>query len=235
MFCWVRGRIALVLISGVRGACEFVVIWFCWMLCADVLCSFAEMISGVPLFRGRDNNDQLNAIIKVVGTPDERTFRKIMQDSVSLSPSQCAQLELIPPYHQPEVQFRQLPKYPKQSFQTLLPRASPLALNLLEGLLHFEPTRRLSAKEALQHPYFREQQYTHMTNEQMQQAVLIQQQQQQQQAAAQQHAQAQAVAQQRMQAAQAAAHQQGYAYSKPSPCVATFESCDLPSISRRRS
>ncbi|KAJ9103592.1 negative regulator of the PHO system [Naganishia adeliensis] len=157
-------------------------------------CIFAEMISGVPLFRGRDNNDQLNAIIKVVGTPDERTFRKIMQDS-------------------PEVQFRQLPKYPKQSFQTLLPRASPLALNLLEGLLHFEPTRRLSAKEALQHPYFREQQYTHMTNEQMQQAVLIQQQQQQQQAAAQQHAQAQAVAQQRMQAAQAAAHQQGYAYN----------------------
>jgi negative regulator of PHO system len=46
--------------------------------------SFAEMISGVPLFRGRDNNDQLNAIIKVIGTPDDRTFRKIMQDSVCL-------------------------------------------------------------------------------------------------------------------------------------------------------
>jgi hypothetical protein len=51
------------------------------------------MISGVPLFRGRDNNDQLNAIIKVVGTPDERTFRKIMQDSVS--PSSPSSLEFI--------------------------------------------------------------------------------------------------------------------------------------------
>ncbi|GHJ88217.1 hypothetical protein NliqN6_4619 [Naganishia liquefaciens] len=151
-------------------------------------CIFAEMISGVPLFRGRDNNDQLNAIIKVVGTPDDRTFRKIMQDS-------------------PEVQFRQLPKYPKQNFQTLLPRASPLAINLLEGLLHFEPTRRLSAKEALQHPYFREQQYTQMTNEQMQQAAMVQQQQQQ---AAQQQRMQQAQAQQAQAQAQA---QQGYAYN----------------------
>jgi negative regulator of PHO system len=173
------------------------------------------MISGVPLFRGRDNNDQLNAIIKVVGTPDDRTFRKIMQDSVSLFPLavwyQCTDPCVL---LQPEVQFRQLPKYPKQNFQTLLPRASPLAINLLEGLLHFEPTRRLSAKEALQHPYFREQQYTQMTNDQMQQSVMLQQQQQQQQQHAAAQAQAHAVQQQRLQAAQAAAHQQNYGYSE---------------------
>jgi hypothetical protein len=54
------------------------------------------MISGVPLFRGRDNNDQLNAIIKVVGTPDERTFRKIMQDSVSTSFSFSPGIKLMP-------------------------------------------------------------------------------------------------------------------------------------------
>jgi negative regulator of PHO system len=41
------------------------------------------MISGVPIFRGRDNTDQLNQIIRVLGTPDDRTMRKIMQDSVS--------------------------------------------------------------------------------------------------------------------------------------------------------
>jgi hypothetical protein len=45
--------------------------------------SFAEMISGVPIFRGRDNTDQLNQIIRVIGTPDDRVMRKIMQDSVS--------------------------------------------------------------------------------------------------------------------------------------------------------
>lgn len=46
--------------------------------------SFAEMIAGAPIFRGRDNNDQLNQIIRVMGTPDDRTMKKIMQDSVSL-------------------------------------------------------------------------------------------------------------------------------------------------------
>ena len=34
-------------------------------------CIMAEMISGIPLFRGRDNNDQLMQIIRVLGTPDE--------------------------------------------------------------------------------------------------------------------------------------------------------------------
>ena len=44
-----------------------------------------RMISGVPLFRGRDNNDQLNQIFRILGTPDEATFRRIVQESVRLS------------------------------------------------------------------------------------------------------------------------------------------------------
>jgi negative regulator of PHO system len=43
----------------------------------------AEMISGVPLFRGRDNNDQLNQILRVLGTPDEATIERLRKDSVS--------------------------------------------------------------------------------------------------------------------------------------------------------
>jgi negative regulator of PHO system len=42
----------------------------------------AEMILGYPLFRGRDNNDQLTQIMRIVGTPDDRTLRKINADSV---------------------------------------------------------------------------------------------------------------------------------------------------------
>ena len=45
-------------------------------------CIFAEMISGVPLFRGRDNQDQLLHIMRIIGTPDDRTLRKIANDSV---------------------------------------------------------------------------------------------------------------------------------------------------------
>jgi negative regulator of PHO system len=40
------------------------------------------MISGVPLFRGRDNADQLLHIMRIIGTPDERTLRKMAAESV---------------------------------------------------------------------------------------------------------------------------------------------------------
>ncbi len=46
-------------------------------------CIFAEMISGVPLFRGRDNQDQLLNIMRIIGTPDDRTLRNIVAQSVS--------------------------------------------------------------------------------------------------------------------------------------------------------
>jgi negative regulator of PHO system len=37
---------------------------------------------GYPLYRGRDNNDQLVQIMKVTGTPSEETWAQIRKDSV---------------------------------------------------------------------------------------------------------------------------------------------------------
>jgi negative regulator of the PHO system len=48
-------------------------------------CIFAEMLSGVALFRGKTNDDQLTAIMKIMGTPDSRTLRSIASQSVSLT------------------------------------------------------------------------------------------------------------------------------------------------------
>ncbi|GAA96702.1 uncharacterized protein L969DRAFT_90637 [Mixia osmundae IAM 14324] len=98
-------------------------------------CIMAEMISGVPLFRGRDNNDQLNQILRIVGTPDEATLMRIANES-------------------PEIQMRPFPRTPKIPFAQLYPKAHPLAIDLLEKLLVFDPSRRLSCEEALRHPYF---------------------------------------------------------------------------------
>ena len=56
-------------------------------------CIFAEMISGVPLFRGRDNQDQLLHIMRIIGTPDDRVIRKIMSESVSYS---CSDVVIDP-------------------------------------------------------------------------------------------------------------------------------------------
>lgn len=61
---------------------------------------------------------------------------------------------MFPPFSQPEVTWRQFPRYPKQPLQALIPRAPLEAIDLLEHLLAFEPSSRLSAHEALLHPYF---------------------------------------------------------------------------------
>lgn len=59
--------------------------------------SFRRMISGVPLFRGRDNNDQLNQIIRILGTPDEGTLRRIASESVRPPPFLLPWTALTPP------------------------------------------------------------------------------------------------------------------------------------------
>lgn len=93
------------------------------------------MISGVPLFRGRDNNDQLNQILRILGTPDDTTLRRIATES-------------------PEIQLRPFPRMPKISFPSLYPKASNISLDLLEKLLQFDPAKRLDCTSALHHPYF---------------------------------------------------------------------------------
>src|SRR5271170_4205968 len=39
-------------------------------------CIFTEMMSGVPLFRGRDNQDQLLHIMQIIGTPSDATLKR---------------------------------------------------------------------------------------------------------------------------------------------------------------
>ncbi|KAJ7075116.1 kinase-like domain-containing protein [Mycena belliarum] len=100
-------------------------------------CIFAEMISGIPLFRGKDNNDQLLHIMKILGTPSHQQLSKMLKDS-------------------PEIVLKDFPPMPKANLAQVIPKASPLALDLLERLLKFDPSERLSAADALSHPYFTE-------------------------------------------------------------------------------
>jgi hypothetical protein len=77
------------------------------------------MISGVPLFRGRDNQDQLLHIMRIVGTPDDRVLRKIATESVRFLDydEKRKMLSFLPARNYPKA----IPKIPKD---LLCPSAS---------------------------------------------------------------------------------------------------------------
>ncbi|KAI9306928.1 MAP kinase [Cunninghamella echinulata] len=100
----------------------------------SVGCIFAEMLGGKPLFKGRDYVDQLNQILGILGTPDEETLQRVGSERA-------------------QMYIRSLPHMPRIPFQNLYPRANPLAIDLLNKLLEFDPSRRITVEEALAHPY----------------------------------------------------------------------------------
>ncbi|OUM70217.1 hypothetical protein PIROE2DRAFT_66719 [Piromyces sp. E2] len=100
----------------------------------SVGCILAELLGGKPLFKGRDYVDQLNQILSILGTPDDETLTRIGSERA---------LRYI----------RSLPKTQKIPFSELYPNANPLALDLLEKLLKFDPAERITVEEALAHPY----------------------------------------------------------------------------------
>ncbi|XBW34576.1 hypothetical protein QEN19_000139 [Hanseniaspora menglaensis] len=108
-------------------------------------CIIAEMISGVPLFKGANEDDQILKIFQLIGYPRER-------DLVNSG------------------WYINLPKYngkiwdfANSGLDTIHALANTLKLNLetdfltldlLVKLLQLDPLRRLTTLEALEHPYF---------------------------------------------------------------------------------
>jgi mitogen-activated protein kinase 7 len=46
----------------------------------SVGCIFAELLTGKPLFKGRDYVDQLNQILGILGTPSDHVLNRIASD-----------------------------------------------------------------------------------------------------------------------------------------------------------
>lgn len=106
----------------------------------SVGCILAEMLSGRPLFPGRDYHNQLWLIMEVLGTPN-------MEDYYNIKLKRAREY------------IRSLPFCKKIPFQNLFAninnQINPLALDLLEKLLIFNPTKRITVDDALKHPYLK--------------------------------------------------------------------------------
>ncbi|KAL4268885.1 mitogen-activated protein kinase [Pleurotus pulmonarius] len=97
-------------------------------------CIFAELLTGKPLFKGKDYVDQLNKILDVLGTPDDVVTKRIASDKA-------------------QAYVRSLPFKPKKPLQTIIPSADPQAIDLLTKMLAFDPVDRITVNEALEHPW----------------------------------------------------------------------------------
>ncbi|KAF8155754.1 CMGC/MAPK protein kinase [Crassisporium funariophilum] len=100
----------------------------------SVGCILAEMLSGKPLFPGRDYHHQLTLILDVLGTPTLDEFYAITT-------------------RRSRDYIRALPFRKRRPFATLFPNANPLAVDFLTKTLTFDPKKRITVEDALAHPY----------------------------------------------------------------------------------
>ncbi|TXG71315.1 hypothetical protein EZV62_006250 [Acer yangbiense] len=97
-------------------------------------CIFAEMVNQKPLFPGMSEIDQLHKIFSIMGTPDEDTWPGVFS---------------LPDFR-PFFPLR----FPKD-LATFIPNLDPVGVDLLSKMLCMDPKKRITAKSALEHEYFK--------------------------------------------------------------------------------
>jgi mitogen-activated protein kinase 1/3 len=100
----------------------------------SVGCIFMEILKREPLFPGKDYVQQLRLITELIGSPDDSDLGFLRSDNARRY-------------------IRQLPQFPKQPFSHKFPNMAPAAVDLLEKMLVFDPSKRITVQEALSHPY----------------------------------------------------------------------------------
>ncbi|BGP32246.1 hypothetical protein JCM10296v2_004027 [Rhodotorula toruloides] len=95
-------------------------------------CVLGELLCGSVFFPGESSIDQLVEIVKVLGTPTRQHVKAMNA-------------------HYTEHNFPQVQAVP---LEQILPRASPAAIDLLGSLILYDPSRRLTAIEAMAHHFF---------------------------------------------------------------------------------
>ncbi|KAK8550960.1 hypothetical protein V6N13_119461 [Hibiscus sabdariffa] len=100
----------------------------------SVGCILMEIIRREPLFAGKDYVQQLGLITQLLGSPEDSDLGFVRSDNA-------------------RKYVKQLPRFPKQPFAEKFPDVSPVAIDLAEKMLVFDPSKRITVEEALNHPY----------------------------------------------------------------------------------
>ena len=104
----------------------------------SVGCIFAEMANGRPLVAGTSEDDQLDRIFRLLGTPTVQDFPGIVE-LPDYSPDR------FPPYPPP-----------RGGLASLVPTLDTIGVDLLNRMLQYDPARRITAQAALEHQFFAE-------------------------------------------------------------------------------
>lgn len=100
-------------------------------------CILGEMLSGKPVFPGSSTINQIERII------------------ASIDPPTTDDVENIQSAYGPSL-LEKASRRPRVPLDDLMANASKDAIDLLHGLLQFNPDKRLTADQALKHPYVRQ-------------------------------------------------------------------------------
>mmetsp|Transcript_887 Transcript_887/g.529 ORF Transcript_887/g.529 Transcript_887/m.529 type:complete len:298 (-) Transcript_887:155-1048(-) len=94
---------------------------------------FAEMVTKRPLFPGDSEIDEIFKIFRILGTPDESSWVGVTG---------------LPDWNPA------FPVWPALSLSRFAPNLCDEGIDLLEQMIALDPRRRITARDAMSHPYF---------------------------------------------------------------------------------